>query len=675
MRTFRPGRRGEPWATLCAAALALALALALTALPGTRAHAAPGAGAHATPGAAASTGGVPDRPAPGPDPDPTLPVHALAAADAPLDNPLKGFARFYQPGSDQNTGFPHSLTWSYFGLSEVMKDASDCGRLDWSALDASLDAIAAAGNQAAVRFYLEYPGDAGAHPSNAIPACFAGHVDNRDNAYWHTTSPDYDSPYLRDALKDFIAAFGARYDGDPRLGFVHMGLIGLWGEWHTWPYDTDTSGDTYPDYMPTDAHAAKIVDAYDRAFTRTKIELRYPDSAGGAADDRPSVGYHDDSFCYREGSPAQGVTLPESMGGAPWAQLQKAVEHGVENRWTTASMGGEVRPEIQPTAFAHWPGGSGDVDDMKACVELEHTTWKMNEGSADYPATDPGAAAAVRLMGYDLGVTQAYFHDTAQGTTKVGVRIANTGVAPFYYPWKVRLGLKNASGDLVEDWDTSWDLRTVMPTRIRAYPDWKVGSDPTYLDFGSPRYFDTSVDLGGVARGGYRLVMKADNPLEKVSPRAKKLRFANAGQNGDGWLDLGAMTVGPGGSAGPASHEAEAPGNTLTGGAVVTGCGGCSGGAKVGYVGKGATLTFRHVDGGSGGTRTVTVHYATRESRTATVRVGGGTPRTLTFAPTADWDTTATLAVRLDLRAGEDNTVTLAGPDGWAPDIDRITVS
>lgn len=113
-----------------------------------------------------------------------------------------------------------------------------------------------------------------------------------------------------------------------------------------------------------------------------------------------------------------------------------------------------------------------------------------------------------------------------------------------------------------------------------------------------------------------------------MSPRAKKLRFANAGQNGDGWLDLGAMTVGPGGSAGPASHEAEAPGNTLTGGAVVTGCGGCSGGAKVGYVGKGATLTFRHVDGGSGGTRTVTVHYATRESRTATVRVGGGTPRT-----------------------------------------------
>ena len=176
-------------------------ALTLAALPGT-ARAIPGGGPVAGPGVAVSTAGVPDRPAPGPVPDPvpdpTLPVHALAAGDAPLDNPLKGFARFYQPGGDQNTGCPHSLTWSYFGLSEVMKDASDCGRYDWSALDDSLDAIAAAGNQAAVRFYMEYPGGSGSHPADAIPSCFAGHVNNRDNAYWGTTSPDYDSPRADD---------------------------------------------------------------------------------------------------------------------------------------------------------------------------------------------------------------------------------------------------------------------------------------------------------------------------------------------------------------------------------------------------------------------------------------------------------------------------------------------
>ncbi|MFJ1649583.1 DUF4832 domain-containing protein [Streptomyces sp. NPDC088258] len=668
MRTFAQ-RRGRGLPAALAAVCSAALVMALAALPAT---------ARATPAAetsAASAQGVPDRPAPGPDPDPSLPVHTLTRADAPLDNPLKGFARFYQPGADQNTGYPHSLTWSYFGLSEVMNSSSDCGSYDWSVLDRALDETASYGNQAAIRFYLEYPGGSGTHPANAIPPCFAGHVDNRTNAYWNTVSPDYDSPYLLAALKNFIAAFGARYDGDPRLGYIHLGLIGLWGEWHTWPYDTDTSGDSYPDYMPTDAHGAEIIRAYDSAFTHTKIEVRYPEAGGGAADNLPAVGYHDDSFCYREGSPKAGLTLPSSLGGASYSQLQKALDSGVENRWTTASMGGEVRPEIQSTAFDNWPGGSGDVDDMKACLELEHTTWKMNEGSAGYSPTDPNVAAAVRLMGYDLSVDRAYFHDTAQGTTTVGVRIDNNGVAPFYYPWTVSLGLKDSAGRIVKSWATPWDLREVMPAKIRAFPDWGVGSDPTYLDFGSARYFDATVDLSGVTAGDYQLVMKAKNPLEDISSNAKKLRFANAEQNEDGWLGLGAMTVGSGGGDTAAGYEAEAPGNTLTGTAKTADCTGCSGGAKVGYIGNGAALTFNGVDGGSGGTKTVTVHYATTETRSATVQANGGTRQSVSFAPTGDWSTTASTTVRLDLAAGTGNSITIANASGWAPDIDRITVT
>ncbi|MET9145448.1 carbohydrate-binding protein [Streptomyces sp. NPDC004042] len=670
MRTFAPRGRSL-LAALCSSAVALSLAV----LPLT-AEAAEAAGTTGTATvAAAAAQGAPARPAPGPDPDPSLPVHSLTRADAPPDNPLKGFARFYQPGADQNTGYPHALTWSYFGLSEVMTDPSDCRSYDWSVLDRTLDESASYGNQTALRFYLEYPGDPGNHPSNAVPHCFDGHVDYRTNTQWGTTSPDYDNAYLLDGLKDFITAFGARYDGDPRIGFIHMGLVGLWGEWHTWPYDTDTSADSYPNYMPTDAHGAEIIRAYTDAFTRTKLEVRYPDSAGGAAAGLPSVGFHDDSFCFREGSPLAGVTLPGSMGGASYSQLQRAVERGVENRWTTASMGGEVRPEIQPRAFSNWPAGSGDVDDMKACIELEHTTWKMNEGSAAYSATDPEVGAAVRLMGYDLAVDRAYFHDTAQGTTTVGVRIGNDGVAPFSYPWKVSLGLKDPSGKVVKTWVTPWDLRTVMPKKIRAFPDWGVGSDPTYLDYGHDQYFDADIDLTGVTTGGYRLVMKARNPLEDISSKAKKLRFADAGQNADGWLDLGAMTVGAGGGTGTASYEAEAAGNTLTGTAVVAGCAGCSGGAKVGYLGNGATLTFRNIDGGTGGTRQVTLHYTTAEARSATVRTGDGTARTVTFGPTADWTTPGTVTLAVALDSGTDNTLTLANASGWAPDIDRITVS
>ena len=498
------------------------------------------------PGAAqAAPAGPPPRPAAPASPDPTLQVHALSAAPGPVDNPLKGWAKFYNPGGNQNTGYPHSLTWGYFGLSEIMTSASNCGSYNWSIIDSMLAETAGYGNQAAIRIYLTYPGGTGSHPANAIPSCFNGNVAMRSDTYWNVTHPDYDSAFLLNAMKNFIAAFGARYDGDPRLGFIHMGLVGLWGEWHTWPYDTDTA-DGLPNYMPTDANGAQLVAAFDAAFNTTKLEIRYPDAAGGAANAR-DIGYHDDSFCFREGSPLQGVSLPMSMGGASYAQLQRKLNVGTENKWTTSSMGGELRPEIQSTAFQYWPNGSGAVDNLKACIELDHATWMINEQSGNYASGDANVAAAVRLMGYNLTVDNAYYRNTASGTVNVGVQISNTGVAPFYYPWTMVLGLKNSSGTVVRTFDTSWDLRTVQPLQIRNFPDWNVGADPSYRAYGYPQYFQTSVSLSGLAAGDYQWVLRVRNPLETVNANAKKLRFANATQQADGWLSLGATTVGTGG--------------------------------------------------------------------------------------------------------------------------------
>lgn len=772
MRTLAPPRGLTALIALCTAVFAVAFAL----LPANRAAAnaaSPAAGS--APAFAAVPHGAPARPAAPAAPDPSLQAHPLASAPGPLDNPLKGFATFYSPGSDENAGYPRSLQWSYFGLSEVMTDPNNCDSFDWSIVDNALNEIASYGNQAAIRFYMEYPGGTGSHPADAVPHCFDGKVTYRNNAYWGTTSPDYDSPFLLNALGEFIAAYGARYDGDPRIGFINLGLVGLWGEWHTWPYDTDTTGDSYPNFMPTDAHAAQIIQDYDNAFSRTKLEVRYPTSGAGAANNL-DVGYHDDSFCYREGSPLAGVTLPQSLGGADYAQLQLELNEGTENKWITDSMGGEVRPEIQSSVFSSWPGGSGQADNIRACIELEHTTWKIDEGSQSYSPTDPNVGAAVRLMGYDLGVTDAYFKNSASGTATVGVKMTNDGVAPFYYPWTVTLGLKDGAGHVVKTWDTPWDLRTVMPQKIRAFPDWGLGPDPTYLDYGYPQYFQSAVDLSSVATGDYQLVLRVKNPLEAVSANAKKLRFANATQNADGWLGLGTMGVGgsggsggdTGGSGGDTvapsaptglvttgrtestialswtastdnvgvtgyrilrdgtqiatsattqytdtglaastahtytvraydaagnvsaasvpltvsttaaatggSYEAEAPGNTLTGTAAVAACAVCSGGAKVGYLGNGGALTFNGVDGGSGGTKTVTVHYAGAETRTATISVNGGAATTVTFPSTGDWNTLGTASVTLTLAAGTGNTIRIANPSGWAPDIDRIVV-
>jgi Domain of unknown function (DUF4832) len=466
------------------------------------------------------------------------PAHQLAYAPGPLDNPLKGFAPFLDGVDDPGEPpavYPHSLDWTYLALSEVVTDPRDCSKVDWRPVERYLNRAAALGHQVAMRFYLTYPDGSGSHPENGLPACLTGKVAMRPDDFWGVEHPDYDNPLLLGMLRGFVAQLGQRYDGDPRLGFLTLGLIGLWGEWHTWPFDTDTS-DGRPDYMPTVANQRKVIGWLDDAFDTTKIEARYAELADGALK-TADVGFHDDSFCFREDG--KGVTLPESLGGWDWSQLAGALRAGVENRWTTNSIGGEVRPEIQGHAFDNYPAGNGtDVDDMRACIELEHSTWKINHvGVTTYDPADPKVAAAVRLMGYELYVSEARFRPQIGDRLDVGVTIENRGVAPFYYRWPVQVGLRDDRGRVVRHWTTGWDLRDIQPLRIRTFPEWQTGQD--YVAFGTPVSLRTSAGLRGVRDGRYELVMRVVNPL----PKGKKLRFANATQGADGWLVLGSLRV------------------------------------------------------------------------------------------------------------------------------------
>lgn len=485
--------------------------------------------ANMSPAASAAPTGIPTLPYASPAADDALTRHDLTAAPSPLDNPLKGFAPFYP--WETETSFPHSLEWLYVPLKAVMS-GPDTFTFD-AGLEPALNAIAARGNQVALRFYLEYPGR-----EDAIPQFIHDNdqIEMRDNA--GQIEPDYDNPDMVTYLENFIAAFGARYDGDPRIGFIHMGLVGLWGEWHTWPYDDDTA-DGLPNHMPSDATIGRILTAYDNAFDYTKLEVRYPKLPNAGNYD---IGYHDDSFGFKEGDPLQSVTQPESMGGAYYSFMTQMLDAGSENKWITESVGGEVRPEIQSSFFS----GGANVDDALDDIELTHATWMINQGGiSNYSANDPAVAAGVRKMGYDLNVKSAYYNDVAQGDPlKVGVTVQNNGVAPFAYPWKVELGVKNASGQLVKQWDTSWDLTKVQPLRIRTYPEWNVPGNPAYVPFGEPYYFDTTIADPDLADGYYYLVMKVVNPLEAISDKAKKVGFANADQDAAGWLNLGSVLIG-----------------------------------------------------------------------------------------------------------------------------------
>src|SRR5262245_48856501 len=203
------------------------------------------------------------RPAP---PNRVAPGNWIAQTyrQAPADNPLKGFVPF---GKSQ-TAFPHSMEWSYFAWKDLQTDYE---QFDWRALDSFLADAAARGHQTAFRVYADYP-----DTPYGVPSFLAEVPKHAYSAFGNGThatsySPDYDNQDLKRAMLNIIRALGERYDGDPRLGFVVVGFVGFWGEWHT--YRSECDCDTW---MPSRQTQRAVLDAFDRSFNRTRVLVRQP---------------------------------------------------------------------------------------------------------------------------------------------------------------------------------------------------------------------------------------------------------------------------------------------------------------------------------------------------------------------------------------------------------------
>lgn len=89
--------------------------------------------------------------------------------------------------------------------------------------------------------------------------------------------------------------------------------------------------------------------------------------------------------------------------------------------------------------------------------------------------------------------------------------------------------------------------------------------------------------------------------------------------------------------------------------------------------GSGAVLHFTGIDGGAGGSATMTVRYACRNTRTADLSVNGSKD-TITCTPTGGWKTWGTITKTIKLNPGKSNSIkfTSSGQD-WG-NTDEITI-
>ncbi|MGC8744607.1 MAG: DUF4832 domain-containing protein [Verrucomicrobiia bacterium] len=427
--------------------------------------------------------------------------YALDYAPAPPDNPLKGFVPYLK----KTTNFPHSLEWDYTRLSEVMVGPTN---FNWGPFDVKLNSAASRGHQFIARFYMEWPGKKTGVPQYLINAGLKMRTWTNTNTKPFPPAvdqtPDYEDPSLRAALTNFIHAFGRKYDGDPRIGFVVIGLLGTWGEWHNYPNQK---------WFASKTVQREVMDAYEAAFKKTKLVLRYPagtnDPIYADNSNRP-IGYHDDSFCW--------ATVHTGKKGDEWFFETRLRAANALSKWRLQPIGGEVRPEVWNCLFDETscaPKGQ----EFDRCVDATRASWLCNEGVFKGKLNDAArnrAIQAARRLGYELYISKVQIQ-IENNKLSILLNVTNTGVAPFYYDWPVELGLLNTNREMVTVWKTDWRISTVMPGETS--PSWQ---------------YQTTV--GTIPSGDYRLLLHVVNPLTNGVP----LRFANKTQDQHlvGWITL-----------------------------------------------------------------------------------------------------------------------------------------
>ncbi|MFT5469930.1 MAG: hypothetical protein ACI8UO_005053 [Verrucomicrobiales bacterium] len=369
--------------------------------------------------------------------------------------------------------------------------------LNWEPIEKTLTLTQERGCQLTFRVYLEYPGKPIAATQFLIDGGLKITKWRSDDGQNHT--PNYEDPQLRAALKSFIAAFGEKYDGDPRIACLTAGLLGSWGEWHTYPKE---------ELWASFEVQEEILTAYENAFQNTPILLRYPAKDGHygqAANHKRPFGYHDDSFGW--------ATLDTGKKKDDWYFIPLLKDANALEKWKTQPIGGELRPELWKTSFTGKPHRK--AQDFRQCVEETHATWLMDSGLFEKrfplpPERRRRALKEVGRMGYEFHISKADLKPDGDQQL-LTLTVENRGVAPFYVDWPVELAAFRDGAEIWKETQETWKLTGILPGDSVI---WTARLDPEKTNSAQIR-------------------IRVPNPMIGGKP----LRFANREQ-GKEWLSL-----------------------------------------------------------------------------------------------------------------------------------------
>lgn len=366
------------------------------------------------------------------------------AAQAPEVPFAKGsFSGLYEWYGQNEVPLPEPPANSYRRFVWRELETSE-GRYDFSAIEASLQAARAKRQKFAFRVMSCWSGEGAVVPAYLVRYMPHGFWFASSGGRTDTYVPDWNSNAYQDHAKQLLTALGKRFDGDPALGWVDIGLYGNWGEWHVanFPYPQ------HPDTSPASfASKRALIDAHISAFPLTRLLMMTDDPEGLAYALRqsPDIGMRRDSLGDRWFD--QGL----HANGTAW---QLASE-----RWKTApfvtefyapSPSGMLRLAAQQVSAYHVTlVGNGNTTahyaDMSISDRLQFSSLNALAG-AQFVATNGSAGL-----------------DRARKSLRVTFDLQNLGNAPAYDPWNLECVIRRPGGPAFASAKVDLDLRTLLP--------------------------------------------------------------------------------------------------------------------------------------------------------------------------------------------------------------------
>jgi hypothetical protein len=433
----------------------------------------------------------------------------LSLAAPELVNPLRGLYRWR---GQELAPQPAPAADSYERYSWRQLEPTRDG-YDFSAIERDLEAAAKAGRKHAfrVRALVSAAG-------LSVPDYLAVEM---KRGWWYdfdrdgsadTYVPDWNDPIFVARAQKLIQALGERYNGDPRISWIDIGMYGNWGEWHMFNFPTIVPSGARPIER---ANKLLLVDAHWAAFPATQLVMPSEDleALPYALRLSPTIGWRRDSL---------GSTTFTESASFRFFRSDPELWRLITQRFRTAPVVTEFAgPEYQQ-----------DPDDFQRALQQARqfgVALVGNGNAISWSKLSPSGRAAFlelgKTVGYRFELSQLGMPSTLQAGRPflVSWQWRNVGITPAYEPWQVRLQLRDPqTGSVAWEGRSKLDLRTLAPNSTQPLLQ-------------SESFLLTET----IAAQIYDLTLLVSDPRGQRAP----LALAIAGANADRSYSLGRIAV------------------------------------------------------------------------------------------------------------------------------------